>query len=95
MLNGVIRPTPELMVFAGIGKKPQFVYCERSRWLSRQGHVVSARVQEQRAAGVAFHAERAGAARRGGNNQALWWAILLILAAIALWLAESFAEMPR
>jgi CRISPR/Cas system-associated exonuclease Cas4 (RecB family) len=73
----------------------EFVYCERAWWLSRQGYGVSAKAQEQRAAGVVFHEQRAGAARRGSSNQALWWAILLILAAIALWLAKSVAEMPR
>jgi hypothetical protein len=33
----------------------EFVYCERAWFLSRQGAVVTARAQEHRAAGIAFH----------------------------------------
>jgi hypothetical protein len=67
----------------------EFVYCERSWWLSRQGYAVSAKALQQRAAGIAFHVARAGAARRGSNANAHWWAIIMTLAALALWLGRS------
>jgi hypothetical protein len=86
----VLFPAGELI---NASELREFVYCESSWWLSRQGYVVSVKAQEQRAAGVAFHTQRAGAARRGSSNQGLWFAILLILAAIAVWLVTSFAGM--
>ena len=41
----------------------EFVFCERAWWLSRQGYTVSPRAEADRAAGVAFHEQRARAAR--------------------------------
>ena len=88
--DGISCPTGEMI---NASELREFVFCERAWWLSRQGYVVSAKAQQQRAAGVTFHERRAGAARRGSNAQALWWAILLMLAALALWLAKSFLGM--
>jgi hypothetical protein len=66
----------------------EFVFCERSWWLGRAGYVVSEKAQAQRAEGLAFHQQRAVAARKGSNSQALWWAVLLALAAAALLLMK-------
>jgi hypothetical protein len=68
----------------------EFIYCERAWFLSRQGHVVMARAQEHRAAGIAFHEVRAAAARKATSNASLSWAMLLLLTALAPWVANTF-----
>ena len=66
----------------------EFVYCERAWWLSRQGYVVSAKAQQQRAAGIVFHEARAGAASRGRSPWVTWWAVILAGAGIVILLLQ-------
>jgi hypothetical protein len=77
---------PEDMVTAS--ELREFLFCERGWFLSRQGFRVSAQAEKQRAAGVVFHEERAGAASRGRSPRAFWFAVLLAGAGIALLLFE-------
>jgi hypothetical protein len=70
----------------------EFVFCERTWFLARQGYAVSCHAQAQRAAGVAFHEARAADAQKGSNRHALWWIVLLLLLAIALLLINALLE---
>ena len=62
------------------------LYASRFCQLILQG--TSEKAQAQRVEGLAFHQQRAVAARKGRNSQALWWAVLLALAAAALLLMK-------
>ena len=70
----------------------EFVFCERAWWLKWQGYRVSHKAQAERAEGLAFHEQRARAARTASEGAALWLAIVLLLAAIAIWLIKQFLE---
>jgi hypothetical protein len=63
--------------------------------LNQQGFRVADRAVRERRAGVAFHEERAEAARKATNRQTLWWAILLALLGMALLLAKALMESRR
>src|SRR4051794_15247952 len=43
----------------------EFVFCERAWWLKRQGYELSHKAQAERAERLAFHEQRARAARTG------------------------------
>ena len=70
----------------------EFVFCERAWWLKRHGCEVSHKAQAERAEGLAFHEQRARAARTASEGAALWLAIVLLLAAIAIWLIKELLE---
>ena len=84
--NGERPFSPEDMVTAS--ELRELLFCERAWFLSRQGFRVSAQAAKQRAAGIVFHEERAGAANRGGSKRAFWFAVLLASAGIAILLFE-------
>jgi hypothetical protein len=48
-----------------------------------------------REVGVAFHEDRADAARKAISQQAFWWAILLTLLGFALLLVRALIESRR
>lgn len=66
----------------------EFVFCERARFLNRQGFRVSAEAQAHRAAGIDFREARAGAASRGRDPRVFWLAILLAGAGISILLFQ-------
>jgi hypothetical protein len=70
----------------------EFVFCERSWHLSREGHTVSREMQTQRAAGVTHHQARAADAQKGSNPHTVWWIVLLIAGAITLLLLRLFLK---
>ena len=70
----------------------EFVFCERAWWLKRQGYEVSSKAQAERAEGLAFHEQRARAARTASEGGTLWLAIVLLLAALAVWFVKELLE---
>jgi hypothetical protein len=62
----------------------EFLFCERAWFLSRAGNRVSAQAEAQRAAGIAFHEARAGAASRGQSPWTFWLAVILAVAGLAI-----------
>jgi hypothetical protein len=66
----------------------EFIFCERAWALTRQGLRVSLEQQKRRALGVRFHETRAVAANRSRSPRIFWCAIILILAGVALLLAD-------
>ena len=85
--------SPEDMVNASELK--DWVYCHRSWILNQQGFRVTEKTARERLAGIAFHEERAEAAKKASNRQSLWWAILLALFGIALLLIYALLESNR
>jgi hypothetical protein len=81
---------PEEMVTASDLK--DWVYCNRSWLLNQQGFRVTEKTAGERLAGIAFHEERAEAARKASNRQSLWWAILLALLGMAFLLVQALLE---
>jgi hypothetical protein len=57
--------------------------------------VMTDRAVRERRAGIAFHEQRAEAARKASNRQTLWWAILLALLGMAFLLAKALMESAR
>jgi hypothetical protein len=53
---------------------------------------VTDRTTEERLAGIAFHEQRAEAAKKGSARQMLWWGILLALLGIVLLLTNTLIE---
>jgi CRISPR/Cas system-associated exonuclease Cas4 (RecB family) len=85
--------SPEEMVNASELK--DFLYCRRVWFLNRQGFRVSDKALREREAGIAFHEERADAARKSSNARALWWGVLLGLAGIVFLLLQALLESRR
>jgi hypothetical protein len=69
----------------------EFLYCERAWFLNRQGYQVSAEAEGHRAAGIAFHEERAAAGRERASPWPLRWAIILAGAGIAILLFQFWS----
>jgi hypothetical protein len=84
---------PEEMVSASELK--DWIYCNYSWMLNQQGFRITDRAVEQRQAGIAFHEQRAEAARKATNRQTLWWAILLALRGMVFLLAKALTESRR
>ena len=85
------RPfTPEEMVNASELK--DFLFCHRAWFLNQQGFRNTPKTMEERQAGIAFHEDRAEAAKKAGGRQAIWWAILLALSGIMLLLVRALVE---
>jgi hypothetical protein len=80
---------PEDMVTAS--ELREFLYCERAWFLNRQGYRVSAEAEGHRAAGIAFHEQRADAGRKGASPWPLRWAIILAGAGIAILLFQFWS----
>ena len=55
-----------------------------SRFLGRQGYVVSPQAQSHRNAGIVFHQERAAAAERGSNPWPIRVAVILAIIGLAI-----------
>jgi hypothetical protein len=71
----------------------EFVYCQRSWFLARQGFQVSAQAQRAMDAGVAFHETRAAAAEKGNDPRPLRWAgTLAVIAILLLLLTKLFGH---
>ena len=60
--------------------------------VERQGYEASRKAQAERAEGLAFHEERARAARTASEGASLWLAIVPLLAAMAIWLIRELLE---
>jgi hypothetical protein len=88
------RPfTPEEMVNASELK--DFLFCHLAWFLNQQGFRNTPKAIEERQAGIAFHEDRAEAARKADSRQAIWWAVVLALAGIALLLVKVLIESRR
>jgi hypothetical protein len=75
---------PGVNEFVTASELREFVYCQRSWFLARQGLQVSAEAQKAMDAGVVFHEERAAAAEKGNDPRPLRWAGTLAVVAILL-----------
>jgi hypothetical protein len=88
------RPfAPDEMVNASELK--EFMFCNLAWFLNQQGFRNTPKAMEERQAGIAFHEDRAEAARKAGSWQAFWWAILLALLGVALLLVRALIESRR
>jgi hypothetical protein len=88
------RPfAPEEMVNASELK--DFLFCNLAWLLNQQGFRNTAKAMDERQAGIAFHEDRAEAARKASGRQAFWWAVLLVLLGIALLLIRALIESRR
>ena len=68
----------------------QFGLASEPAGLSQYGEAM-----DERQAGIAFHEDRAEAARKASGRQAFWWAVLLVLLGIALLLIRALIESRR
>jgi hypothetical protein len=62
----------------------EFVYCENSWFLARQGAPVSREAQTQRNAGIVYHEQRAADTVKGTHSRTVIWIVLLLAAALLL-----------
>jgi len=62
----------------------EYIYCEKSWFLARQGFAVSREAQAQRDAGIAYHEQRAADTVKGTHSRTVIWIFLLVAAAILL-----------
>lgn len=84
---------PEEMVNASELK--DFLFCNLAWSLNQQGFRNTPKAMQERQAGIAFHEDRAEAARKGASRQAFWWAILLALLGLAVLLVRALIESRR
>ena len=84
--NGERSYPPEDMVTAS--ELREFLFCERAWFLSLAGNRVSAQAEAERAAGIAFHEARAGAASRGQSPRIFLLAVVLAGAGVAILLFQ-------
>jgi hypothetical protein len=84
---------PDIRDFVKPSELREFVYCQRSWFLARQGHQVSAEAQRAMDEGVAFHQIRAAAAEKANDPRSLRWAgTFAILAILLLLLTKLFGH---
>jgi hypothetical protein len=62
----------------------EYVYCEKSWFLARQGFAVSREAQAQRDTGIAYHEQRAADAVKGTHSRTVIWIVFLVAAALLL-----------